>query len=240
MHGPDVQIIVMNQIIRDYPWLLTVIEWLKLVLTILLMPVAVYSVYVILKYIRFCAVRINRIHAIKSICRKNKASIRISETFRSIWKNDGKFEISISSGVRQYNIKLIGCRNQKASYYLDGLDCIIESWKRPPLSFLVSSGGKRREFMTSFISRGTPTIKMAKLKTEIGDVNRFHNLNISFPEADEKTINIICFLPSAYEIIGVFGSQTMTLGNGDIYEECHIFSGKGITEYLEAELQHEK
>lgn len=91
----------MNQAIRDYPWLLTVIEWLQVIITVLLIPVALFLIYMAVKFIRFIAVRIKRISDIKKICRRSGAAFTADRPFRSICKNNGRYELSINAETKR-------------------------------------------------------------------------------------------------------------------------------------------
>ena len=176
--------------------------------------------------------RVKTINKIKNAANQREWEIEVLDNINNVISaNSKKYEMRLKNGDKTINVKLLSCLHSRATYTLKGLNELIEVKSFSPLLYAPAG------FMYYKSVKGAVNPKFTSVNAENGKV---YKIDPQFSKSNENNINIICFTPSAHEIMKVEGNQSVTVGNGDIYEGCLLFSGSGLVQYIKNKTEDRK
>lgn len=209
-----------------------VYSWLKLLLTIAGIILAVLLLLKSSKYIRAVMKRYSFMHRLRKTCRKEDVKLTVlSSPYRSVFKPSDTSELLLEKDNTLYSLKFFPCINAKDTYLFDrdGNYHTISNFKpiylRSPRSPLDAGG-----IDSSKIRR-----LLLPLTLQYNDRIFKNSGQTNFTLSDiENAKPLLCLNPISVEMQMVKGSGTVTIFDGDTLCGYTVYSASGLLKMLTA------
>lgn len=217
---------VVKSVIRSYT---------EVIVTVVLIVLIGMLVYKSLKYIRAVRKRMNLMKRLKKVCRERGLTLTVEKSpILSVFKPTSEPELTIRTPDRTYSVKLTAFVNPARTYLLNGPDRVFVDDgftiqllryrgrnKNPTgLSMRILDRIAGRKYLVGIHSGGG-----------MRELTR-HDHHVNFT-SDNPAENILCIHPTSHEMLKVEGSRTVPLFDGDVLDNCTVYSGSALLNLLE-------
>lgn len=210
-------------------------SYTEVIVTVVLIVLIGLLVYRSLKYIRAVWKRMNLMRRLKKVCREQNLTLTVEKSpVLSVFRPTSEPELTIRTPERTYSVKLTAFVNPARTYLLNGPNRIFVD-DGFTIQLLRYRG--RNKNPTGMSMRILDQIAGRKYLVGIDSGGGMRELtkpdnHVNFKSADPSE-NILCIHPTSQEMLKVEGSRTVPLFDGDVLENCTVYSGSALLNLLE-------
>ncbi len=207
-------------------------SYTEVIVTVVLIILIGMLVYRSLKYIRAVWKRMNLMKRLKKVCREQGLTLTVEKSpILSVFKPTSEPELTIRTPDRTYSVKLTAFVNPARTYLLNGPDRIFvdDNFRMNVLSLRNKMHpGQSALIRKTLILRAIYHVDSGGALREL--TNPDHHVNF---KSDNTSDNILCIHPTSQEMLKVEGSRTVPLFDGDVLDNCTVYSGSALLNLLE-------
>ena len=206
-------------------------SYTEVIVTVVLIVLIGLLVYRSLKYIRAVWKRMNLMQRLKKVCREQNLILTVEKSpVLSVFRPTSEPELTIRMPERTYFVKLTAFVNPARTYLLNGPDRIFvdDNFRMNVLSLR----SKMHPGQSPLIRKTIRLRAIYPIDSGGGmrELTKPDN-HVNFKSADPSE-NILCIHPTSQEMLKVEGSRTVPLFDGDVLENCTVYSGSALLNLL--------